>query len=279
MSSGPPSRTSSRAAPLQWGDSPAEWSSGCADCCEDFDICCKGCWCPCELHGDIKENVVGKRPEGGEYTCCCLIQFLFCLPIFNCTTCCLAVKTRKKMRQNYGLSKKDAFCGSDCCTHFCCHYCSQCQEAREIEFRAGALESALSRSIGGSQAGGEFGADMGGESVNGSGRGNIHVINTVTMAPPQQQGPPQQQYSQQPYYPQQQALHAPQQYPYPPQQPYPQQQYPPQQPYPQQPHPPQQFAHPLPSITSSPQPSLVIEAIEPAPTPPSEPSNPQITYL
>ena len=57
MSSGPPSRTSSRAAPLQWGASPGEFSTGYADCCDDFGICCKGCCCPCELHGDIKEHV------------------------------------------------------------------------------------------------------------------------------------------------------------------------------------------------------------------------------
>ena len=137
------SQVSSRAASLQWGASPAEWSTGHSDCCDDCGICCKGCWCPCELHGDIKEHITGTRPEDGGYTCLCLIQFFFCINWMNCTTCCKGKPLRKRLRQMYGLRKTDAFCGSDCCTHFCCHYCSQCQEAREIDFRGAALKSTL----------------------------------------------------------------------------------------------------------------------------------------
>lgn len=127
---------------------------------------------------------------------------------------------RKQLRQNYGLTKKDAFCGSDCCTHFCCHYCSQCQEAREIDFRSGALQSSLNMQ------------SSGGEAIQGSSSGVINTVNSGRLEAPQQQYAQPMYYPQQPY-PQQQFVQAPQHYP---QQPYPQQPYP-QQPYPQQPYP------------------------------------------
>ena len=168
------SQLSSRAASLQWGASPAEWTTGHADCCDDCAICCKGCWCPCILHGDIKEHVIGTRPEGGSYTCLCLIQFLFCINCINCTTCCLGKPLRKRLRQMYGLRKTDAFCGSDCCTHCCCHYCSQCQEAREIDFRGAALNSTLA-----------------GHSKSGEVMMQTTVQPAIVMVPPSQQQSPQ----------------------------------------------------------------------------------------
>lgn len=167
------SQLSSRAASLQWGASPAEWSTSHTDCCDDCGICCKGCWCPCELHGDIKEHIMGKRPEGGGYTFLCVIQFLFCINCVNCTTCCKGKPLRKRLRQMYGLRKTDGCGGSDCCTHFCCHYCSQCQEAREIDFRAAALESTL--------AGHSKGAEMTMQTMQ----------QPIVMVPPDQQQLPQ----------------------------------------------------------------------------------------
>lgn len=137
------SSTTSRAASLHWGASPAEWSSSCGDCCDNCGICCKGLWCPCVLHGDIKEHVNGFRPEDGGYCILCCIQSLCCLPCFNCVTCCEGKPLRSKLRRMYGLSKGGNCCGSDCCTHYCCHSCAQCQEAREIWFRGQALETTL----------------------------------------------------------------------------------------------------------------------------------------
>lgn len=135
--------TPSRAASLQWGAGAAEWSSSCGDCCDDCGICCKGFWCPCCLHGDIKEHVDGVRPGSGSYTVLCCIQSWCCLPCFNCTTCCSGKPLRSKLRRIYGLSKSGGCCGSDCCTHYCCHSCGQCQEAREIWFRGEALKTTL----------------------------------------------------------------------------------------------------------------------------------------
>ena len=137
------SSTVSRAASLQWGASPTEWTSSCGDCCDNCGICCKGLWCPCALHGDIKEHVSGVRPEDGGYCILCCIQSLCCLPCFNCVTCCEGKPLRSKLRRMYGLSKGGNCCGSDCCTHYCCHSCAQCQEAREIWFRGEALETTL----------------------------------------------------------------------------------------------------------------------------------------
>lgn len=135
--------TPSRAASLQWGAGAAEWSSSIGDCCDNCGICCKGMWCPCCLHGDIKEHVDGVRPDSGCYTLLCCIQTWCCLPLFNCTTCCLGKPPRTQMRRMYGLSKSGGCCGSDCCSHFCCHSCAQCQEAREIWFRGEALKTTL----------------------------------------------------------------------------------------------------------------------------------------
>jgi hypothetical protein len=73
----------------------------------------------------------------------------------------------------YGLRKTDGCGGSDCCTHFCCHYCSQCQEAREIDFRAAALESTL--------AGHSKGAEMTMQTMQ----------QPIVMVPPDQQQLPQ----------------------------------------------------------------------------------------
>jgi len=171
------SQLSSRAASLQWGASAAEWSTGHADCCDDCAICCKGCWCPCVLHGDIKEHVTGTRPEGGCYTCLCIIQSVFCCFWFNCTnctTCCLGKPLRKQLRQMYGLHKKNACCGSDCCTHWCCHCCSQCQEAREIDFRGTALNSTLA-----------------GHSKSGEVMMHTPMQSAIVMVPPSQQQFPQ----------------------------------------------------------------------------------------
>lgn len=58
-------------------------------------------------------------------------------------TCCKGKPLRTDLRRMYGLSKSGNFCGSDCCTHYCCHSCAQCQEAREIWFRGQALETTL----------------------------------------------------------------------------------------------------------------------------------------
>ncbi|KAK3421708.1 hypothetical protein EUGRSUZ_G02339 [Eucalyptus grandis] len=37
--------------------SPAPWSTGLCNCCDDFSSCCLTCWCPCITFGRIAEMV------------------------------------------------------------------------------------------------------------------------------------------------------------------------------------------------------------------------------
>ncbi|GMH37797.1 hypothetical protein BSKO_05670 [Bryopsis sp. KO-2023] len=100
------------------------WSSGVLGCCDDCGVCCKGICCPCCLYADNAKwsKGTGRCKSGCVYLCCTGIG---CMWLYS-------VGIRTTIRSKYNLKPQP--CG-DCCTHFCCHYCALCQEARELKFR------------------------------------------------------------------------------------------------------------------------------------------------
>jgi Cys-rich protein (TIGR01571 family) len=150
------------AASLAWGASAAEYTTGCCDCFDNCGICvsargraprerhpssaaqrppsahprraqCKGFWCPCKLYEDIREHTTGTREGCGLYCCLCVFVPTWLIPGLPPPTCCLGMANHNRLRKMYGLR------GGSCTKHWCCHSCTQCQEAREIDFRRDAL--------------------------------------------------------------------------------------------------------------------------------------------
>ena len=106
------------------------WGSGLCQCCScdrqgEVSICCCGTFCPCVLAGFNQDAIDG---EG----CCrgCMV----CALTWPCP-CVAGAGVRRRIRFRYGIT--DGSCCSDVMSH--CPFvvcCAQCQEAREIQFRA-----------------------------------------------------------------------------------------------------------------------------------------------
>lgn len=97
------------------------WVTGLCSCTSDWSSCCLSLWMPCIQFG-INEEKMG---EGD--CCCCCTMYLVCFPF----TCCFLWNQRGKVRAKYGISGDSC---DDCCAALCCHYCTLCQLAREIDY-------------------------------------------------------------------------------------------------------------------------------------------------
>ncbi|KZV56682.1 hypothetical protein F511_40374 [Dorcoceras hygrometricum] len=124
---------------------PVPWSTGLCDCCDNINICCLTCWCPCITFGRIAEVV-----DRGS-TCmppCLFLQISFLSIILLLMTCgvsgalysvvlcvsgcsCLySCFYRSKLRGQYFLEESPC---ADCCVHVCCEMCALCQEYRHLQ--------------------------------------------------------------------------------------------------------------------------------------------------
>ncbi|KAF8033107.1 hypothetical protein BT93_D1874 [Corymbia citriodora subsp. variegata] len=105
--------------------SPAAWSTGLCNCCDDFSSCCLTCWCPCITFGRIAEMV-----DRGSTSCgvsSALYALMMCVTGCPCMySCCY----RSKLRGQYFLQERPC---TDCCVHFCCEECALCQEYRQLK--------------------------------------------------------------------------------------------------------------------------------------------------
>ncbi|XP_004298294.1 PREDICTED: protein PLANT CADMIUM RESISTANCE 11-like [Fragaria vesca subsp. vesca] len=111
--------------PVTLPHSPAPWSSGLCDCCEDLSSCCLTCWCPCITFGRIAEIVDrGSTSCGVSGT---LYGLMMCLMGCSCLYSCFY---RTRLRGQYFLEEKPC---ADCCVHFCCEECALCQEYRHLQ--------------------------------------------------------------------------------------------------------------------------------------------------
>ena len=130
-------------APLN--PSRQEWRFRLFGCMEDRETCCIGYWLPCLLYAENGRRLTGD--SGPRY----FIDFIsYMLPCWIClgtseSRCCgcqcaLAVKRRRMLRAKYGLPEGPC---TDCCVHFWCHLCAQCQEARELKARETEMLSEL----------------------------------------------------------------------------------------------------------------------------------------
>ncbi|KAL1551240.1 Protein PLANT CADMIUM RESISTANCE 11 [Salvia divinorum] len=103
------------------------WSTGLCDCCDNVNICCLTCCCPCVAFGRIAEIV-----DRGSTSCGvsgALYSMIFCMSGCSCLYSCFY---RSKLRGQYFLEEQPC---TDCCVHWCCETCSLCQEYRELENR------------------------------------------------------------------------------------------------------------------------------------------------
>ncbi|XP_020255215.1 cell number regulator 2-like [Asparagus officinalis] len=106
---------------------PAAWSTGLCDCCDDIGTCIITCFCPCITFGRVAEII-----DRGTTTCevSAVLYAIIC-----CLTGChwiLSCFYRKKIRNIFFL--EDSPC-PDCLLHFCCDTCALCQEYRELKNR------------------------------------------------------------------------------------------------------------------------------------------------
>ncbi|KAL6193032.1 hypothetical protein ACLB2K_034117 [Fragaria x ananassa] len=85
--------------PVTLPHSPAPWSSGLCDCCEDLT---------CGVSGT-------------------LYGLMMCLMGCSCLYSCFY---RTRLRGQYFLEEKPC---ADCCVHFCCEECALCQEYRHLQ--------------------------------------------------------------------------------------------------------------------------------------------------
>ncbi|XP_010265360.1 PREDICTED: cell number regulator 2-like [Nelumbo nucifera] len=106
---------------------PAPWSTGLCDCCDDFSSCCLTCWCPCVTFGRIAEIV-----DRGSTSCGvsgALYTLILCMTGCSCLYSCFY---RSKLRGQFFLEESPC---TDCCVHCCCGECALCQEYRELKNR------------------------------------------------------------------------------------------------------------------------------------------------
>ncbi|CAM0877647.1 unnamed protein product [Alopecurus aequalis] len=105
----------------------AVWSSGLCDCCDDCELCCITCWCPCITFGKVAEIVdrgsTSCVSAGALYTLLALLTG--CQWVYSCTY-------RAKLRAQYELPDEPC---CDCCVNFCCEPCALCQEYKELKAR------------------------------------------------------------------------------------------------------------------------------------------------
>ncbi|KAM5567674.1 protein PLANT CADMIUM RESISTANCE 11-like [Rosa sericea] len=121
----PLTTTSVPVMPMTLPHSPAPWSTGLCDCCDDLSSCSLTCWCPCITFGRIAEIVDrGSSSCGVSGT---LYSLMLCLMGCSCLYSCFY---RSRLRGQYFLEEKPC---ADCCVHFCCEVCALCQEYRHLQ--------------------------------------------------------------------------------------------------------------------------------------------------
>jgi len=103
---------------------PQDWQTGLCDCTNDWGICLCGLCCPCILFGQNAEKVT---PQTGCCAPCCC--YLICSLIGCC--CCFHLTQRQKIMTQYSLKDEPP----SLCAAWCCSWCANCQEARELGIR------------------------------------------------------------------------------------------------------------------------------------------------
>ncbi|XP_050374798.1 protein PLANT CADMIUM RESISTANCE 11-like [Argentina anserina] len=115
--------------PVTLPHSPAPWSSGLCDCCEDLSSCCLTCWCPCitfNFHMRIyTSNILIEWAACGVSGT--IYGLMMCLMGCSCLYSCFY---RTRLRGQYFLEERPC---TDCCVHFCCEGCVLCQEYRHLQ--------------------------------------------------------------------------------------------------------------------------------------------------
>lgn len=103
------------------------WSAGSLfNCCAIPSLCCQTFWCPCLTYREIRMNTYG----GPEYnTDPCDPALMYCIISLTGFHLLLGMVGRNEVRRKYDL---EGSAWSDCCSHFWCHCCAMCQEAREL---------------------------------------------------------------------------------------------------------------------------------------------------
>lgn len=99
---------------------PRMWSHGLFDCCQDCNLCMKGCFCPCCLYG---ENV--EKFDASSCFCNCVLW----LSLGGYTTPIEAACRRGAMRARYYIQGSEF---EDFCVHLFCFPCAIIQESQEI---------------------------------------------------------------------------------------------------------------------------------------------------
>lgn len=121
--------------PLQ--DNPGVWlAGGLCNCCTDCENCCITCWVPCLTYAQNKKRLYGRGDPHATFDDelvrdLVLYSLVGTVSAWACNWV-MGVEPRANLKKKYGLPQDG--CG-DCCTHFWCHYCALCQEARELNAR------------------------------------------------------------------------------------------------------------------------------------------------
>lgn len=97
---------------------------GLCDCCNDYRLCCYGCWCTSCLYG---ENAV--MFDGSDYSDAC---WTFLAASRNPFAMMEIIKNRTALRMKYRLPEEPC---DDCLVMSCCTPCAVCQATRELKYR------------------------------------------------------------------------------------------------------------------------------------------------
>lgn len=118
-------------------ENPGVWLGGeLCSCCRDVETCCITCWLPCLTYAQNKKLLYGRGDPATTFDDefamdLGLYVILGLLTGWSCSWI-LGVDPRSDLKKKYGMPQDKC---RDCCTHFCCHLCALCQEARELKAR------------------------------------------------------------------------------------------------------------------------------------------------
>ncbi|KAL3148400.1 hypothetical protein ABBQ38_013857 [Trebouxia sp. C0009 RCD-2024] len=110
------------------------WSTGlCSWCAEPggCKLCLCSAFCTCCQYGITVEKLGPQATCGGS---CCGAGWFYCLMVSLGVGCVPQLITRGEIRKMHSMQPGS---GSDCLVAWCCPACGVCQEAREVDIRAG----------------------------------------------------------------------------------------------------------------------------------------------